>query len=164
MSIFEVKKLTQLKASFLHQYKKTNLMKRFQFIFISFFMLTLLSCDKSENEETRSIYGKWEATDFISLESVAYPKKDGFNPIIEFKNDGTTNLQLDANGCPGNFSLLNENGISISASACTEKCCDSKFSEKFVQMLPQVKTYRFEKNKLKLEVPDWGWINLELND
>jgi heat shock protein HslJ len=139
-------------------------MKRFQIIFITFLVLALLSCDKKEKDEMKSIYGKWEATDFISLESVAYPKKDGFNPILEFKNDGTYNLQLDFNKCSGDFTLLNNNGISFSSVGCTKMCCDSNFSLKFSQMLPQVKTYHIKRNKLKLEVPDWGCINLELYD
>lgn len=136
-------------------------MNRLQLIFYSFFLMTVLSCEKSETDATSSIYGKWEARDFVSLESVGYPKKDGFNPIIEIKNDGTYNLTLDFNTCSGNFTLANSNGIIFTAAGCTKMCCDSKFSEKFSQMLPKVKTYQIEKNKLTLEVPDWGWINLE---
>lgn len=139
-------------------------MKRTQIIITSFFMLILFSCDKSENGETKSIYGKWEVTDFILFESVDYPKKDGFNPIIEVKSDGTYNLKLDVNSCLGSFGILNAGNISFSATGCTKICCDSKFSQKFAQMLQQVKTYQIEKNKLKLEVPGWGWINLELYD
>jgi hypothetical protein len=143
---------------------KINIMKPFQIISITFFVMALLSCEKKEKDEMESIYRKWEATDFISLESVTYPKKDGFNPIIEIKTDGTYNLILDDNGCSGNFNIPENGGISFLAAICTRRCCDSKFSEKFWLMLPSVKTYQIEKNKLKLEIPDWGWINLELHD
>lgn len=139
-------------------------MKRFQIILTSFFMLVLLSCDKNEKDEMGSIYGKWEATDFITLELVDYPKKDGFNPIIEIKNDGTYNLKLDMNACSGNFSLSDNGGITFSPAGCTKICCDSKFSHKFSQILVQVKTYQIEKNRMKLDVPGWGLINLELYD
>jgi heat shock protein HslJ len=64
----------------------------------------------------------------------------------------------------GNFSVSDNNVIQLSASGCTKMCCDSEFSKKFVQMLPQVESYQIEKNKLKLDVPGWGWINLKLYD
>jgi heat shock protein HslJ len=126
-------------------------------------MLIIFSCAKDETVNT-SIHGKWVATDFMSIESVLYSKKNGFNPEIEFKNDGSYNLKLDMNSCMGNFVLSGSNSISISASGCTKMCCDSEFSNKFVQLLPQVESYQFENNKLKLEIPGWGWINLELNN
>ena len=100
----------------------------------------------------------------MSVESVAYPKKDGYNPVIEFNNDGTYYLKLDMNSCIGIFTLTDNSGISMTAPGCTKICCDSEFSKKFVEMLPQVKSYQLENNNLKLEVPEWGWINLELND
>lgn len=155
---------TQPKDILLNQYRK-NRMKQFQIIIISLLMLIVLSCDKKGKDEISDIYGKWTATDYISLESVSYPKNNGFSPIIEIKTDGTYNLKLDMNGCFGNFSLSDSSSsISFSAAVCTEICCDSEFSLKIANMLHQVKTYQIEKNKLKLEVPGWGWINLELND
>lgn len=139
-------------------------MNRFQPTIISLFMLVIFSCDKSEINETVSIYGKWAVTDFISVESVTYPKKDGFNPVIEIKIGGAYNLKLDVNSCMGNFTLSNSNSISLSASGCTKMCCDSEFSQKFVLMLPQVESFQFQGEMLKLEVPGWGSINLELYD
>ncbi len=139
-------------------------MKQFHIIIISLFVLIVISCDKNGKDEICNIYGKWTVTDFISLESISYPKKDGFSPIIEIKTDGTYNLKLDVNRCFGSYMLLNKNGISFSEPGCTKICCDSQFSQKFAEMLVQVRTYQIEKNSLKLEVPGWGWINLELYD
>jgi len=96
-----------------------------------------------------------------SVESVSYSKDNGFNPLIEFKNDGTYLIKLDVNGCFGDFTLSNGNSISISASGCTKMCCDSQFSQKFIQMLPQVKTFEIEGSNLQLNIPGWGWIELE---
>jgi heat shock protein HslJ len=127
-------------------------------------MLMIFSCDKSDPAENSSIYGKWEADDFMSVESAAYSKKDAFNPIIELKEDGSYLLKLDRNSCMGSFILKNSNNISFSASGCTEICCDSEFSNKFVLMLTQVKSYSIEKNILKLEIPGWGWIELNSTD
>lgn len=110
------------------------------------------------------MYGKWEVTGFMTVESMAYPTKNGFYPIIEFRDDGSYKLKLDVNSCLGNFALLENNQITLTVSGCTKMCCDSEFSNKLIQMLPQVESYQIESNILKLEVPDWGWINLELND
>jgi len=139
-------------------------MYRVLVIFVSFFILVVSSCDKSGTEENGNIYGKWNATDLMSVESFAYSKKDSFKPEIEFNEDGTYHLKLEMNTCTGSFTLSAGNGISLSASGCTKICCDSEFSQKFVQMLPQVKSYNLENNKLKLEVPGWGWIEVELNN
>jgi len=136
-------------------------MNRFQVTIISLFMLAIFSCDKSEPDKTGSICGKWAVTDFISVESISYPKKDGFNPVIEIKIDGTYNLKLDMNSCMGNFTFSDPNMISFSASGCTKMCCDSEFSQKFTEMLPRVKTFSMEDRMLKLNIPDWGWIVLE---
>ena len=139
-------------------------MNRCQIVIIFFLTLSIFSCDKNETEVGTGILGKWKATKFMSVESVAYPKKDGYNPVIEFNNDGTYYLKLDMNSCIGIFTLTDNSGISMTAPGCTKICCDSEFSNKFVQMLSQVKSYQLENNNLKLEVPEWGWINLELND
>jgi heat shock protein HslJ len=120
----------------------------------------LFSCDKSENECSCDIYQRWEVTEFMSVESVAYPKKNGFNPVIEFKNNGLYSLKLDVNHCSGSFTLTGENNVSISSAGCTKICCDSEFSKKFVTMLTQVNKYSIEGNKMKLNVPGWGWIEL----
>jgi heat shock protein HslJ len=135
-------------------------MKRITSVLILLSALVFFSCEKSEKEDTSDIYGKWEATELMSIESVGYPKDKGFNPLIEFKNDGTHRIKLDANGCFGDFTLRSSKSISISASGCTEMCCDSQFSGKFIQMLPQVKTFEIEGSNLKLNIPGWGWIEL----
>ncbi len=152
-----------LKATFASILKTFN-MNRFQIALITFLMIALFSCEKNESNIDTEIYGRWKATGFISVESVLYSRKDGFNPVIEIKNNGSYNLKLDANSCIGNYTLSNNNFIALSASGCTKICCDSEFSLKLVQMLLQVKSYKIESNNLKLEVPGWGWINLELND
>lgn len=98
---------------------------------------------------------------FMSIESVAYSKDKNYNPVIQFNTDGSYSLKLDINYCGGSFSLTGENGIAISAGGCTKICCDSKFSQKFTEMLPKVISYSIERNKMKLNVSGWGWIELE---
>ena len=139
-------------------------MNRFQLTVIFFFILFLFSCDKNVKNEFEYIAGKWTITDFISLESASYPKNNGFNPTIEFKNDGTFNLKLDFNNCFGDYFPTDGNAISFSAVGCTKICCDSEFSKKLCLILPRVKTFQFERNMLKLIVPGWGWVILESNN
>lgn len=135
----------------------------------SIFTLTLLSiifvfagCDDDDNCTcTRDIYGKWEVEGFMSVESVAYSKDNNYTPVIEFYNDGTINIVLDVNLCFSDFELGEESSMTISAGGCTKICCDSDFSKKFMEMLPQVSTYEIENDELKLKVSGWGWIQLK---
>lgn len=102
--------------------------------------------------------------DFFSPESRVYTKKDGFNPQIEFKHDGSFRLRLDANCCFGSFKLCSENKIEISSVDCTEMCCDSDYSQKMAQMLSKVTSYKIEEKTMKLNVPDWGYLILGLHN
>jgi hypothetical protein len=132
-------------------------------IFLTSFILS--SCEKEGNDEIKfdeNIFGKWEVVEFMSVESMLYSKNDNYYPIIEFKNDGSFSLELDQNNCSGNFVLSGENEIEITGPGCTKMCCDSDFSNKVATMLPQVTTYSFDEETLKLNVPGWGWISLKL--
>jgi len=135
-------------------------MQRFVF-FIMAIIILFSSCGKDKFYRCDSeIIGKWKVRDFISLESVAYPKDNDYSPVLEFKYDGTFSLKLDVNSCSGDFAISEKNTVSISEVGCTEACCDSHFSEKVVIMLPGVTSYDFDDNTLRLNVPGWGWINL----
>jgi heat shock protein HslJ len=107
------------------------------------------------------IIGKWEVEEFMSVESVLYAKDKDYSPFVEFNADGSFEIHLDINVCSGTFELLDESGIKFSDIGCTEACCDSDFSEKFIEMLPQVTTYSIEDEELRLIVSGWGWIQLE---
>ena len=131
-------------------------------IVILLLFVILFSCEKEKKDFASDIYATWEVVDFMSIESMSYPKDNNYNPVIEFKRDGSFTLKLDSNSCFGSFSFSGENGISIPRTGCTKMCCDSDFSIKLVEMLSRVETYSIEENKLKLNVSDWGWINLEL--
>lgn len=126
-------------------------------------LFSFISCTK-DDEIANDIYRSWEIVDFMSIESVAYPKNNNYNPVIQFHDDGKFTLQLDINSCFGSFNLLLGNNIEISEVGCTLVCCDSDYSEKVITMLPQVTSYSINANQLKLNVPGWGWINLELHN
>lgn len=138
-------------------------MKRLNF-FTALVLFLFLGCDKEETKNDKALYNTWEIVDFISIESRAYAKKDGFNPKIEFKHNGSLSLRLDANGCFGSFKVLSENKIEILPIGCTKMCCDSDYSQKIAQMLSQVTTYKIDGKTMKLDVPGWGWLNLVLHD
>ncbi len=137
-------------------------MNRFRLVYIPLLMLFMFSCDKNETEYVSDLYRKWEVTEFIMVDQVDYLKINGFNPLIEFRDDGTYNIKLDMNMCIGTYNLTEPNKILVTTSGCTKICCDSEFSNKFVQMLPRVQSFLFEKNKLILEIPGWGLMKLQL--
>jgi len=131
-------------------------------IIIMLFLISFISCEEDECKCQINIYKSWEASDFMSIESVLYTKENGYNPVIEFKTDGTLAFQLDANGGTGTFEISENNSIEIANLGWTDMCCDSEFSEKFVEMLLLVNSFSIEGNILKLFVTEWGWIELKL--
>lgn len=133
-------------------------------LFIFSLLLLFSACNDDDDDcgcNGGTIIGKWEVKEFMSIESVLYTKDTDYNPTIEFKSDGTTNIKLDVNSCFGDYGLREETTINISDAGCTKICCDSDFSKKFIEMLPQVGSYDIEADELKLNVSGWGWIELE---
>ena len=139
-------------------------MKTLSFHLSLLFLIFLFSCKKNEEGKVvpEDICHSWEIVDFMSVESVYYAKDPQKTILITFTTDNSYELKLDVNSCSGNFTINSDNEIEITGPGCTEICCDSDFSEKIVIMLPQVESYTFEGETLKLHVPAWGWINLEL--
>ena len=125
------------------------------------FVLILGCKDKDAVCSNKDISGKWEVKEMMSLESVLYAKKNDYNPLIEFKTDGTYIIQLDVNTCCGGYIFDNENRIELTSAGCTKICCDSDFSTKFVQMLPEISSCSFDKSTLKLRISGWGWYELK---
>lgn len=128
---------------------------------VIFLLLILISCNK-EKEANSILFATWEAKSFMSIESVAYPKNENNKILLTFLPSGTYHLKLDINSCGGNFTSGKNNQIEIESPACTEACCDSKFSEKLAMMISKVTSFSSEGKTLKLNVPQWGYIELEL--
>lgn len=126
-------------------------------VLISMFII-LISCHKDHDSTNDSIFQTWEAKSFMSLESVAYPKIEGNRVLITFNQDGTYKLDLDVNHCLGSFTTGFNSQIEIGSAGCTKMCCDSEFSIKLVEMLPEITSFKIEGNSLQLNVPQWGWI------
>lgn len=124
--------------------------------------LILVACRKENEVCVDQIYRTWEAKKFMSVESVAYPKNENKPILITFDAEGNYLLKLDVNSCFGKVDFSENNRIEIEPAVCTEACCDSRFSEKLVTMLPEVTTFGIEGNTLKLNVPGWGYIECEL--
>ena len=121
----------------------------------------IVACKNEELLKGDGLYGKWEATSFASLESISYPKKEGYSPIITFMKDGKYELKLDVNSCNGSYLILARN-IEITHPGCTKICCDSDFSKKFAAMLSRVSSFTIERNhNLYLYINDWGFIILD---
>lgn len=128
-------------------------------IFAIILLLALVfSCRKDEDHS--GLFQTWEAKEFMSIESVAYPKNENTKVLLTFNRSGSYNLKLDINSCGGNFAAGKNNQIELETAACTEACCDSKFAEKVAAMLSRVNSYEISGKTLKLNVPQWGYIEL----
>lgn len=123
-------------------------------------LIVFLSC--REDDDHSGLFQTWEAKEFMSIESVAYPKNANTKVLLTFNRSGSYNLKLDINSCGGNFATGKSNQIEIETAACTEACCDSKFAEKVAAMLSRVTSYEISSKTLKLNVPQWGYIELQL--
>lgn len=130
-------------------------------IFAIILLLALVfSCRKDDDHS--GLFQTWEAKEFMSIESAAYPKNENTRVLLTFSRSGSYHLKLDINSCGGNFATGKNNQIEMETAACTEACCDSKFAEKVAAMLSWVNSYEFSGKTLKLNVPQWGYIELEL--
>lgn len=123
-------------------------------------LILFFSCRKDDNDS--SLFQTWEAKEFMSIESVAYPKNENTKVLLTFNKSGSYSLKLDINSCGGNFSVGKNNQLEIGSTACTEACCDSKFAEKVAAMLSRVTSYEISGKAMKLNIPQWGYIELEL--
>lgn len=144
-------------------FRKTFEMKTKVLIILILFVV-LSACKKDVGKNVGDIYHSWEAKEFISLESVGYPKIEGNKILLTFNRSGVFSLKLDVNGCGGNFTLGENNKLEMESLICTEICSDSKFSEKLAQTLPKVTSFNIDGKTLKLNVPQWGYIELELSE
>lgn len=135
---------------------------KFQLFSIFSVFLILNSCNEDQVSVVDDICRTWEAKTFISSESVAYPKNENTALLLIFKKDGTYSLKLDINSCGGNFTSGKNSKLEMESPACTEACCDSQFSQKLATMLSKVTTYEIDGSILKLHIPQWGYIELEL--
>ena len=124
-------------------------------------LFTFFACDK-DDKANAILYHTWEAKEFMSIESVAYPKNENTKVLLIFNSAGTYQLKLDVNSCGGNFAAGVNNHLEIESPACTEVCCDSKFAEKVAAMISRATSYEISGSTLMLNVPQWGFIELEL--
>jgi len=132
------------------------------FLNISMLFFILIACKEDGNTNVENLYHTWEVKSFMSLESVAYPKTEGKKVLLTFNPSGNVGLKLEVNGCGSSFEISKPGEIKIDSFICTEICCDSQFSTKLLAMLPQVTSYEIVKNTLRLNVPKWGYVELEL--
>lgn len=137
-------------------------MKATFYIVILFSVLLMGSCQEEVIIADDDVLHTWEATTFVSVESVAYPMNEDSAVLLTFNSDGSYHLKLDVNSCMGSYEMGEGDSISISTPGCTKMCCDSPFSVKLAGTLSKVATYSIEDNTLQLHVPAWGFIEFEL--
>jgi hypothetical protein len=153
---------SQQHVSSIRQLKTNYLLMKYNLL--TFLIFAIAGCNHDTDPVADSIYHTWKVDSFMSVESVAYPRIEGNTITITFEKNGKYQTQLDENSCNGQFEAGANKQLQIEAGGCTKICCDSHFSEKFMTMLPLVTSYLIEDNFLKLNVPQWGWIELKLAD
>ncbi|HET6558677.1 MAG TPA: META domain-containing protein [Prolixibacteraceae bacterium] len=137
-------------------------MKAIFYVLALFGAFTLMgSCQEEIVAGDDDLFHTWEATEFMSLESVAYPRNEGSAVLLTFKRDGSYHLRLDVNSCMGSYETGDSASIHIESAGCTKMCCDSPFSVKLSEMLTKVTSYQIEDDTLQLHVPGWGYVELE---
>lgn len=136
------------------------MIKMTRYLWLLLIPLINFSC-KDELVQTQDIFHTWEAKEFISLESVSYPKIEENKILLNIESPNSYQLKLDYNQCNGQISQLSHSKIVFQSAGCTKICCDSKFSQKLVEMLPQVTSYHLDNHKLNLYIDGWGSILLQ---
>ncbi|MFA5330464.1 MAG: META domain-containing protein [Prolixibacteraceae bacterium] len=139
------------------------MMKNYPLLATTAFLLIVLSCKKDQKINSSELFYSWEVKNFMSIESVAYPKNENKKILLTFDKSGTFLLSLDINHCGGNFTTGQNSQLEMESPACTEVCCDSAFSEKLATTISKVTSYSIEGTTLKLHVPLWGYIECELD-
>lgn len=133
-------------------------------LLLIFVFVLLNSCQQEVLVAEDDLYHTWEATTFISVESMAYTKHENKPILLTFNRDGSYYLKLDVNSCTGSYETSAKDSLAIQSPGCTKMCCDSPFSEKLTVMLPRVTTFTIDNNILQLNVPQWGFIELKLKE
>jgi len=70
--------------------------------------------------------------------------------IFKFNTNNTFNLNLDVNGCIGQY-IIGKGSIEIAFPSCTEICCDSYYANELIHLLPEMTRYSLENNRLVFE-------------
>lgn len=141
---------------------KTRIAKKITSLMWAVYLIVfLISC--RENEVLNStLLTTWEVKSFFSVESVPYPKDETNKIFLTFGKSGLCNLKLEINTCTAGYTVSQNNLIEIESPGCSKVCCDSPFSQKLVTMLSQVTSFTIDGRMLRLNVPRWGYILLEL--
>lgn len=126
-------------------------------------LLVVMSCQEEEDKQPMDqLFGQWEVVAIYS-DSVEgeLEKTNGFNPIITFKTDLRMDIQLDVNSAGGVLEYPGNNEINVVNSWSTDACCDSEFSEKFLEKLQDLSHFSFpSKDRAELHAGDWGYFEL----
>ena len=124
--------------------------------------MILLSCSR-DDQIISDIFHTWVIK---SIHTGELPKPSLFNRgkvNITFNTNLTYGLELELNVCGGVFTTSENDSISLSDLFCTQMCCDSKFSDKLLTMLPEIKTHEIDGLQLIL-YSDNGYIMSKLHE
>ena len=124
--------------------------------------ISIISCSDDNFRTDEDLYDKWEVSGFNTTDTCLDCSKDNnYNPTIRFLADGSLEIKLDKNSCGGEYTLTGIKNIDVKGTWCTEMCCDSEFSMKFIEKLNDVIFYEFTAlDTLELHTARWGSMQL----
>ncbi|WP_298420121.1 DUF6438 domain-containing protein [uncultured Kordia sp.] len=111
---------------------------------LSILILTLISCDATTKE---FIGSSWVVSELTENNTDIPVTND---VILTIKSNTEFTLKLDANNCFGSYTISNDGKIKLSDLACTEICCDSKFSMAVARALSKVSKIKLDKDRATL--------------
>jgi heat shock protein HslJ len=123
--------------------------KHITVILIALLSLIMWSCEK-ENFDIDLKSSSWKLVKIKNQGDSSYTEASEIY-ILVFSDDETYTLSLDVNTCFGDYEIINNGKINISAMGCTEICCDSEFAENLISLLHQMTRFDEKGNELIFE-------------
>ena len=111
-----------------------------RFILTILLTLSLVACSKDDIDVSNLLY-IWTVVSIQTIDSIILYIPPEEKVTITFQKNNTFNVQLEVNVCEGNFNIAVPNSMSINSVGCAYAYCDSEFSQKFIELLPQTTTY-----------------------
>ncbi|MBR9860195.1 META domain-containing protein [bacterium] len=110
--------------------------------------LFLISGCAKESIDANFVDDNWLVTSMFSPQGVLQNSPEEY-PVTF--SEGNVTIKLEENTAFGTFNIPQEGDIEFSSLGSTLKCCDSKFAEQVVQVIPTVTSYYVKKEQLYLE-------------
>ena len=135
-------------------------MKRITLIYLLFFLVLIINCflteqEENEPEEKNLQNTLWTLKSFDLDGNIVKPPTDQLY-TIQFKDDSTVSGKNDCNDFYANYLITSDDSLRLEQLVTTEKGCggDQSISNKYIQALGDAKSYKIHKNRLYIYYGD----------